>query len=111
MLLMLLMIHLLSTSLASHLSLPCVLCLHMESLQLSFNKLTNLESLDFKRLPLLTILDVSNNQITQLGNVHQARALQTLLLENNDLRHIPLELGLLERKKVARTTLSFCLTY
>mgnify|MGYP003386711964 CR=1 FL=1 len=65
--------------------------------QLSYNKLTTLVPLPFESLQHLRVLDVSNNRIAQLGGVHRARALQTLLLENNDLRHIPPELALLEQ--------------
>jgi Leucine-rich repeat (LRR) protein len=87
-------------------SIPASLALHtdLRELQLSFNKLTSLELLDCSRLPHLTILDVSNNQIARLGNVHRARALQTLLLENNELRHVPPELALLEQVTTTTTT-------
>mmetsp|Transcript_30197 Transcript_30197/g.56130 ORF Transcript_30197/g.56130 Transcript_30197/m.56130 type:complete len:633 (-) Transcript_30197:945-2843(-) len=80
-------------------SIPPSLSLHtgLRELQLASNRLTTLLPLDFSSFPHLTILDVSNNQIAELGNVHEARALQTLLLENNDLRHIPAELSLLEQ--------------
>jgi Leucine-rich repeat (LRR) protein len=64
---------------------------------MSYNRLTSLLSLDFELFPHLTTLDLSNNQIRDLGNVHRARALRSLLLENNDLRYIPPELALLEQ--------------
>lgn len=80
-------------------SLPAALTSHtqLREVRLSFNRLTSLRSLDFARFPQLSILDVSNNQVSELGNVHEARALQTLLLENNALRQVPPELALLEQ--------------
>jgi Leucine-rich repeat (LRR) protein len=89
-------------------SIPASLSLHtcLRELQLSSNRLTTLLPLDFGRFPHLTILDVSNNQITDLSNVHEARALQTLLLENNNLSHVPAELAFLEKVNLSHSVFS-----
>ena len=45
----------------------------------------------------MEILDVGNNKIRSVGNIHNATALMTLLLHNNELHEIPPEIGLLTR--------------
>jgi leucine-rich repeat protein SHOC2 len=60
--------------------------------QLSFNRLTTLQSLNFAVLQQLEILDLSNNKLLSLGNVFTATSLRVLLLENNELDSLPSEL-------------------
>jgi Leucine-rich repeat (LRR) protein len=74
-------------ALTPHLSSPSSL-----GPQLSYNRLTSLEDLNFSVLHQLEILDLSNNKITALGNVFEATSLRVLLLENNALDSLPLEL-------------------
>lgn len=75
-------------------SLPQTLTNHslLRELQLSYNKLTTLNGINFSLFPQLEIFDLSNNKIVTLGNVHTAISLRTLLLENNEIDSLPAEL-------------------
>ncbi|CAE7592649.1 lrrc40, partial [Symbiodinium microadriaticum] len=68
----------------------------LRELQISFNKLTTLENVDFSQFQHLEILDISNNKILSLGCIYDVSSLRTLLLDNNELDAIPYQLCFLK---------------
>ncbi|KAF0683881.1 Aste57867_24107 [Aphanomyces stellatus] len=65
----------------------------LDTLLLSFNKLTSLNGVDWAAMTKLTSCLVSDNQLESIGTIHLAPSLTSLNVENNNLRHIPLALG------------------
>jgi len=69
---------------------------HIQFLYLEKNYLDGLSEDFFPALPLLKWLDVRHNHLRSLpSNIHIAKNLRNLLLEGNQLSHLPFELGLL----------------
>ncbi|XP_066931306.1 E3 ubiquitin-protein ligase LRSAM1-like isoform X1 [Clytia hemisphaerica] len=69
---------------------------HIQFLYLEKNYLEGLSEDFFPALPLLKWLDVRHNHLRSLpNNIHIAKNLRNLLLEGNQLSHLPFELGLL----------------
>ncbi|ETV96612.1 hypothetical protein, variant 1 [Aphanomyces invadans] len=65
----------------------------LDTLLLSFNKITTLDGVQWTNMTKLTTLLVSNNLLASLGSVHEAPSLTSFNVENNDLSHIPSALG------------------
>jgi len=73
----------------------------LKVLRLSYCQLTSVENVDFRTLPGLVTLDLSNNKIESLGSsLNSALCLEYLNVENNNLHEIPAELAALPRLKV-----------
>ncbi|MBP6659221.1 MAG: leucine-rich repeat domain-containing protein [Chitinophagales bacterium] len=59
---------------------------NLQQLNLSFNKITQLENLD--KLPNLQKLDISGNKITQLKNLDKLPNLQELIISDNEITQL-----------------------
>ncbi|KDO31536.1 hypothetical protein SPRG_19496 [Saprolegnia parasitica CBS 223.65] len=68
----------------------------LDTLLLSFNKITTLDGVAWAQAQKLSVVAFSDNKLTSLGSIHEAKHLTSLSLENNNLLHIPPELGLCE---------------
>ncbi|EQC37062.1 hypothetical protein SDRG_05289 [Saprolegnia diclina VS20] len=68
----------------------------LDTLLLSFNKISTLDGVEWAQAQKLSVVAFSDNKLTSLGSIHEAKHLTSLSLENNNLMHIPPELGLCE---------------
>lgn len=66
----------------------------LETLLLSFNKIASLESFPWSELASVSVVSVSDNKLRSLGTIYDAPRLASLSFENNNLTHVPCELGL-----------------
>ena len=76
----------------------------LQYLYLEGNELTSLPDELFNKLPSLKWLDLRRNYIVRLPSVYTGRHqnLRNLLVEGNNLRTLPLELGITFCLKVAK---------
>ncbi|OQR95987.1 hypothetical protein ACHHYP_17380 [Achlya hypogyna] len=65
----------------------------LDTLLLSYNKLTTLDGVAWGSAEKLSVAAFSDNKLTSLGTIYEAKHLTSLSVENNNLLHIPLELG------------------
>jgi len=79
------------------------LCQSLRELNASQNRLTSLGSVDWSKLQRLETLDVSNNSLSELSDVHRSINLAVLQLDNNNLTQID-EVGLTIAKKTKHTS-------
>ncbi|CAK4661873.1 unnamed protein product [Aphanomyces euteiches] len=71
----------------------------MHTLLLSFNRISNLDNVNWGRMSQLSILSVADNKLISIGNVYQIPNLTSLSIENNNLSQIPFSLGLCQNLK------------
>jgi len=81
----------------------------LQYLYLEGNELTSLPDELFNKLPSLKWLDLRRNYIVRLPSVYTGRHqnLRNLLVEGNNLRTLPLELGITFLFKSSQTKLMF----
>ncbi|OQS04672.1 hypothetical protein THRCLA_03115 [Thraustotheca clavata] len=60
----------------------------LDTLLLSYNRLTNLENIDWSRATKLSVCSFSDNKLTSLGTLYEAVHLTSLSIENNNLLHL-----------------------
>ncbi|ETV77396.1 hypothetical protein H257_08819 [Aphanomyces astaci] len=65
----------------------------LDTLLVSFNQITALDGVHWANMTKLTSCLASNNRLESLGTIYVAPSLTSLNVENNALRHIPIELG------------------
>ncbi|KDO30047.1 hypothetical protein SPRG_05238 [Saprolegnia parasitica CBS 223.65] len=71
----------------------------LNTLLLSFNRLSTLAGVPWRLMKALSIVSASDNKLTDLGTIYEAPALSSLSVENNSLQAIPAELGLCPKLK------------
>lgn len=88
----------LSTNRLADFPQPVLSIYKLRTLLLSYNKITSIESaLSEKVLPLLEILDVSNNQISDISDsIFHKQSLSYLNIENNNISKLPTVIGFMK---------------
>ncbi|EQC35930.1 hypothetical protein SDRG_06676 [Saprolegnia diclina VS20] len=71
----------------------------LNTLLLSFNRLSTLAGMPWRLMKALSIVSASDNKLTDLGTIFEAPTLSSLSVENNSLQAIPAELGLCPKLK------------
>ena len=70
---------------------------NIKELNLSKNQIIELEARVFLSLPMLKILNASNNKLKYIsGKIENCKQLECLILDKNDLQMLPLEIGRLK---------------
>ena len=66
---------------------------NLRELDLSHNHISTLQDVDLTFFVRLEIINMNNNKLTDIGNMQDCKCLQSISLENNELREIPAEIA------------------
>lgn len=66
----------------------------METLLLSFNRIESLDGFPWSELASASVVSLSDNRLRSLGTIYHIPRLASLSFENNNVTHVPSELGL-----------------